>query len=236
MQPRRQLRRRRRPARGRRLHRPLSPPEDDATGGPHPRCDHPCGSPHLLHISPLRGDGVIHGTPTWAWSVVVGSDLYVRRYNGTGFRWYQAAMRQKAGLIRIAGTGHEVTFAPAASIVLDAVDDAYRTKYALSPYLRHMIQSGPRSTTVRVAPAAKISCSSVLAAEAGGEGAGAEPGAVVRVIATDPAAPLDLLAWRHLTGHIYLGPVPGNRPVFALQLASDALPTRTDASWHAAGT
>ncbi|RMB83838.1 sulfurtransferase TusA family protein [Streptomyces shenzhenensis] len=65
---------------------------------------------------------------------------------------------------------------------------------------------------------------------------GAEPGTVVHVIATDPAAPLDLPAWCHLTGHIYLGPVPGNRPVFALQLASDALPTRADAPWHAAGT
>ncbi|MEU1301565.1 DUF2255 family protein [Streptomyces shenzhenensis] len=107
-----------------------------------------------LRISPLREDGVTRGTPTWVWSVVVGGDLYVRPYNGTGSRWYQAAMRQKAGLIRIADTEHQVTFAPADDSVLDAVDDAYRTKYAPSPYLQHMIQSGPRSTTIRVAPAA----------------------------------------------------------------------------------
>ncbi|MER6685993.1 sulfurtransferase TusA family protein [Streptomyces olivaceoviridis] len=37
----------------------------------------------------------------------------------------------------------------------------------------------------------------------------AEPGAVVHVIATDPAAPLDLPAWCHMTGHTYLCPVPG---------------------------
>ncbi|AQS65954.1 sulfurtransferase TusA family protein [Streptomyces pactum] len=60
----------------------------------------------------------------------------------------------------------------------------------------------------------------------------AVPGTVVHVIATDPAAPLDLPAWCHMTGHHYLGPVPGNRPVFALRLASDALPTRADAPWH----
>ncbi|MER5496376.1 sulfurtransferase TusA family protein [Streptomyces sp. NPDC002561] len=64
---------------------------------------------------------------------------------------------------------------------------------------------------------------------------GAEPGTVVHVIATDPAAPLDLPAWCHMTGHHYLGPVPGaERPVYALRLAADALSTRADAPWHPA--
>jgi tRNA 2-thiouridine synthesizing protein A len=66
---------------------------------------------------------------------------------------------------------------------------------------------------------------------------GAAPGTVVHVIATDPAASLALPAWCHMTGHRYLGPVPDDeRPVFALQLASDALPTRADAPWHSAST
>ncbi|MET9916320.1 sulfurtransferase TusA family protein [Streptomyces sp. NPDC059605] len=64
---------------------------------------------------------------------------------------------------------------------------------------------------------------------------GAEPGTVVHVIATDPAAPLDLPAWCHMTGHHYLGPVPGaEQPVFALRLVADALSTRADAPWHPA--
>jgi tRNA 2-thiouridine synthesizing protein A len=33
------------------------------------------------------------------------------------------------------------------------------------------------------------------------------PGATVHVVTDDPAAPLDLPAWCHLTGHHYLGPV-----------------------------
>ncbi|MFG3507132.1 sulfurtransferase TusA family protein [Streptomyces sp. NPDC047821] len=37
----------------------------------------------------------------------------------------------------------------------------------------------------------------------------AEAGTVVHIIATDPAAPLDLPAWCPMTGHHYLGPVPG---------------------------
>lgn len=65
---------------------------------------------------------------------------------------------------------------------------------------------------------------------------GARPGTVVRVIATDPAAPLDLPAWCHMTGHHYLGPVPdpSGRPVYRLRLAADARPTRPAAPWHSA--
>ncbi|KRV48337.1 redox protein, regulator of disulfide bond formation [Wenjunlia vitaminophila] len=61
----------------------------------------------------------------------------------------------------------------------------------------------------------------------------AGPGTVVHVVTTDPAAPLDLPAWCHMTGHHYRGPVPGaQQSVHALVLAADALPTRADAPWH----
>ncbi|MFG2138452.1 sulfurtransferase TusA family protein [Streptomyces sp. NPDC048650] len=64
----------------------------------------------------------------------------------------------------------------------------------------------------------------------------APPGTLVHVITTDPAAPLDLPAWCHMTGHHYLGPVPddGYRSIHALRLATHARPTRTDAPWHPA--
>ncbi|MEU1519787.1 sulfurtransferase TusA family protein [Streptomyces sp. NPDC005811] len=64
---------------------------------------------------------------------------------------------------------------------------------------------------------------------------GAAPGTLVHVVANDPAAPLDLPAWCHMTGHTYLGPVPGtDRAVYALRLAADAYPTRPDAPWRRA--
>ena len=63
-----------------------------------------------LHIAPFRDDGVTYGTPTWIWSVAVGDALYVRGYNGTDSRWYQAALRQKAGRIVAAGMMKEVIF------------------------------------------------------------------------------------------------------------------------------
>ncbi|MDR3084579.1 MAG: sulfurtransferase TusA family protein [Streptomyces sp.] len=65
---------------------------------------------------------------------------------------------------------------------------------------------------------------------------GADAGAVVHVIATDPAAPLDLPAWCHMTGHHYLGPTGGDsgRPVYALRLAATARRTRPDSPWRPA--
>ena len=105
-----------------------------------------------LHISPFREDGVTYGTPTWIWSVVVEEALYVRAYNGNKSRWYQAAVRQKAGRITVAGMTKEVTFEPVSARINDRIDDAYRTKYHGSPYLSPMIGARARSATIKVMP------------------------------------------------------------------------------------
>jgi len=65
-----------------------------------------------LKIAPFREDGKTYGTPTWIWEVVVNGDLYVRAYNGVNSRWYQSALKQKAGRIIAAGMTKEVTFGP----------------------------------------------------------------------------------------------------------------------------
>ncbi|TDF90521.1 DUF2255 family protein [Paenibacillus piri] len=105
-----------------------------------------------LHISPFREDGVTYGTPTWIWSVVVGDSLYVRAYYGQSSSWYQAAVRQKAGRITVAGMTKEVTFEPIDGQMGDLIDNAYRAKYDGSPYLNSMISTRARSATVKVAP------------------------------------------------------------------------------------
>ncbi len=105
-----------------------------------------------LHIAPYREDGVTYGTPTWVWSVVVGDGLYVRAYHGRQSRWYQAAVRQKAGRIIAAGMTREVTFEPVEGPINDHVDEAYRAKYGGSPYLEAMISRRARSATVRIRP------------------------------------------------------------------------------------
>ena len=105
-----------------------------------------------LHISPFREDRVTYGTPTWVWCVAVDGALYVRAYNGRNSRWYQAAVRQKAGRITAAGMTKEVTFEPVDGPINDRIDDAYRAKYRGSPYLGPMIGAGARSATVKVMP------------------------------------------------------------------------------------
>lgn len=107
-----------------------------------------------LHIAPFRDDGATYGTPTWIWSVAVDGALYVRGYNGRKSRWYQAAVRQKAGRIIAVGMTKEVAFKPVDGPINDRIDDAYRAKYHGSPYLDPMIGAHARAATVRITPRA----------------------------------------------------------------------------------
>ena len=105
-----------------------------------------------LHIAPFREDGVTPGTPTWIWSVVVDGELYVRAYNGTSSRWYQAASKQKAGQVTVAGQTTDVSFEQVTGEVNDRIDAAYDAKYSSSPYLKPMIGDRARAATVRISP------------------------------------------------------------------------------------
>jgi tRNA 2-thiouridine synthesizing protein A len=58
-------------------------------------------------------------------------------------------------------------------------------------------------------------------------------GTLVHLIATDPAAPIDLPAWCHLTGHTYLGPLPATRiPTYAMRTAAEPALTDPDSPWR----
>ncbi|TDD82758.1 sulfurtransferase TusA family protein [Actinomadura rubrisoli] len=57
-------------------------------------------------------------------------------------------------------------------------------------------------------------------------------GTVVHLIAGDPAAPIDLPAWCHLTGHAYLGPVGSEPPTYALRVAASPVPTHPTSPWR----
>jgi len=104
-----------------------------------------------LKISPFREDGVTYGTPTWIWEVIVEGNLYVRAYNGTSSRWYQAALKQKAGRIHAAGIIKNVSFEPVFEKNLnEKIDRAYQSKYNESPYMTHMISGGARSATMKI--------------------------------------------------------------------------------------
>lgn len=108
-----------------------------------------------LHISVFRDDGVTYGTPTFIWCVQVDGDLYVRAYNGIQSRWYQAALKQKAGKIIAAGKTIQVSFEPVSGTINDRIDDAYRTKYSASRYLQPMTSERSRAATIRILPIEK---------------------------------------------------------------------------------
>ena len=104
-----------------------------------------------FHIAPFREDGVTYGTPTWIWSVEVDGSLYVRAYNGIRSRWYQSAVKQKAGKIEAAGLVKKVQFETISDSSLnEKIDDAYRAKYSDSAYLGSMISERAKAATVRV--------------------------------------------------------------------------------------
>ncbi|MFE2424356.1 DUF2255 family protein [Streptomyces hokutonensis] len=105
-----------------------------------------------LFVSPFREDGITYGTPTQTWALVVDGDVYVRAANGQQSKWYQAAVSQKAGRVRVDGKFYEVTFEPADSDVDTAVDAAYDEKYPGSPAVPIMRGDGPKSATVRISP------------------------------------------------------------------------------------
>ena len=105
-----------------------------------------------LQIAPLRADGVTYASPTSIWSVTVKGALYVRAYAGQRSRWYQGAVRQKAGRISAAGTKKAVTFEPVDGPINDLINDAYRVKYRGSPYLGPLVGTHARSATLMVMP------------------------------------------------------------------------------------
>lgn len=105
-----------------------------------------------LRIAPFRENAATYGRPTWIWSVAVGDALYVRAYNGRESRWYQAALRKKAGRIIAADMTKEVIFERVAGPINDLIDDAYRAKYHGNPYLNSMVSTRARFATVRVMP------------------------------------------------------------------------------------
>ena len=64
------------------------------------------------------------------------------------------------------------------------------------------------------------------------------PGQVVRLVATDPAAPLDIPAWCHLTGHGYLGKGFGadGRAHYDLEVSAQPRHTRPGSPWRVSTT
>jgi hypothetical protein len=106
-----------------------------------------------LHVTTRRPDGSLR---QWVpiWVVRIDDTIYVRSYRGAGGAWYRHAAHGRSGLIRVPGLQREVTFDPAADGTADAIDTAYRVKYAhYGPtYLTPMLADAARATTLQITP------------------------------------------------------------------------------------
>lgn len=105
-----------------------------------------------LYVAPLRADGKTYGTDTQTWALVVDGNVYVRAANGTDSTWYQAAISQGAGRVRVGGEYVEVTFADAGTENEAAIDAAYEAKYPGSSAVPIMQGAGPKAASVRISP------------------------------------------------------------------------------------
>ncbi|MCU1524204.1 MAG: hypothetical protein JWO18_1098 [Microbacteriaceae bacterium] len=109
-------------------------------------------SENYLYVSPFREDGTTYGKPTQTWALVVGDNVYVRAANGPQSRWYQAAVTQGAGRVRVAGQFWEVMFEAAGNVDEAAIDLAYESKYPGSSAVPIMQGKGPKAASVRITP------------------------------------------------------------------------------------
>lgn len=106
-----------------------------------------------LYVSPFRQDGLTYGTPTQTWALVVDKKVYVRAASGQDSRWYQAAVAQRAGRVRLEGMFIDAIFEDAGTDDEAAIDAAYERKYPGSSAVPIMQGAGPKSAAVRIWPA-----------------------------------------------------------------------------------
>jgi hypothetical protein len=112
------------------------------------------GAAEELGIAPLAAGWLTRPYAT-IWVVRIGGDLYVRSWRGRDGAWFRAALQRPEGGIRSAGIERDVTFAEPDHADHDAIDRAYRGKYArhASTYVDPMISPGGKAATLRLTPA-----------------------------------------------------------------------------------
>jgi hypothetical protein len=109
------------------------------------------GAAEELQIAALRPDGSLRPYTT-IWVVRVGDDLYVRSYRGRGGAWFRSVMQRPEGHVRAGGADRDVTFSEPTGAGQDAIDQAYRGKYAryASTYVEPMVSPGARAATLQL--------------------------------------------------------------------------------------
>jgi len=109
------------------------------------------GAAEQLDIAPARPDGSLRPYTT-IWVVRVGDELYVRSYRGRRGSWFRHALHSHQGRVRAAGVERDVSFEQPDHADHEAIDRAYRSKYARYPtYVEPMVSPPATAATLRLA-------------------------------------------------------------------------------------
>jgi hypothetical protein len=105
-----------------------------------------------LEIATRRRDGTLRRhIPVWV--VRQGGGLYVRAVNGRDAAWFRGAQARHEGHVRAGGVEKEVSIVDADPDLADAIDAAYRAKYARYPSIvPHVLNEQARAATVALVP------------------------------------------------------------------------------------
>ena len=111
------------------------------------------GDAQELQIAPVKRDGSLR-KPLPIWVARAGDDLYVRAAYGPRTGWHRVARASGEGHVSAGGVERDVTFEDAPETANDAVDAAYRDKYAryAGPILDSVVNEQARASTLRVVP------------------------------------------------------------------------------------
>jgi len=106
-----------------------------------------------LEIASLRPDGTLRPYTT-IWVVAVGGDLYVRSARGRDGGWFRHAVASQQGRIRAGGVERDVSFPEPGDADGQAIDDAYRSKYArfAAAYVDPIVSPAAATATLRLEP------------------------------------------------------------------------------------
>jgi hypothetical protein len=109
------------------------------------------GNAEEVEIATTDPDGTLHPFVV-IWVVRVDRDLYVRSFHGTGGAWFRQVQASPGGRIRVGELDLEVIFRAATPDDERTISDAYRTKYATSPYMESMVGSKAGDATMQLVP------------------------------------------------------------------------------------
>jgi hypothetical protein len=110
------------------------------------------GTAQELRLQSERADGTLRD-PVTTWSARVSEKVYVGSVRGRDGAWFRCTQTRKQGRIHACWVSKDVRFTDADPGVLDAVEAAYRTKYAAYPdILANAITPRLRAAVLELVP------------------------------------------------------------------------------------